>query len=56
MTNKLELALEQTGQVFLEMAKEIKTLKEEIADIEVLVHKHESLNYELGKIFSKAGY
>lgn len=33
MTNKLETALEQTGQVFLEMAKEIKILKEEIADL-----------------------
>ena len=33
MTNKLELALEQTGQVFLEMAKEIRDLKTEIADL-----------------------
>lgn len=52
MTNKLEVALEQVGQVFLEMAKEIKSLKEEIADLQVLTHKHESLNHEMGKIFN----
>ena len=33
MTNKLETALEQTGQVFLEMAKEIKALKDEIEEL-----------------------
>ena len=30
MTNRLEVALEQTGQVFLEMAKEIKAMRAEI--------------------------
>jgi hypothetical protein len=33
MTNRLETALEQTGQVFIEMAKEIKALKEEIEEL-----------------------
>ena len=33
MTNRLELALEQAGQVFLEMAHEIKALKTEIAEL-----------------------
>ncbi len=56
MTNKLEIALEQVGQVFLEMAKEIKNLKEEIADLQVLANKHESMNHELGKIFNTFKY
>ena len=51
MTNRLELALEQAGQVFMEMAHEIRTLKEEIADMQVMVHKHESINEEMSKIF-----
>ena len=33
MTNKLENALEQVGSVFIEMAKEIRDLKAEIADL-----------------------
>lgn len=33
MTNRLEMALEQVGGVFIEMAKEIRSLKEEIADL-----------------------
>ena len=33
MTNRLELALEQAGQVFLEMAHEIKALKTEIEEL-----------------------
>lgn len=33
MTNRLETALEQVGNVFIEMAKEIRELKEEIADL-----------------------
>lgn len=56
MTNRLEVALEQTAQVFMEMAQEIRTLKEEIAEMEVLVHKHETINYELAKVFKEASY
>jgi hypothetical protein len=56
MTNRLEVALEQTAQVFMEMAQEIRTLKEEIADMEVLVHKHETINCELAKVFKGANY
>lgn len=33
MTNRLEVALEQTANVFIEMAKEIRELKAEIADL-----------------------
>ena len=53
MTNKLESALEQVGNVFLEMAREIKELKTEIEDLQILVHKHETLNDELGRVFKK---
>ena len=33
MTNRLEQSLEQTGQVFIEMAKEIKTMREAISEL-----------------------
>ncbi len=33
MTNKLETALEQTGQVFLEMANEIRALRAELSEL-----------------------
>ena len=56
MTNRLETALEQTANVFMEMAQEIRALKEEIADMQVLVHKHETVNYELAKVFKEGGY
>lgn len=56
MTNRLEVALEQTAQVFMEMAQEIRTLKEEIAEMELLVHKHETINYELAKVFKGGNY
>ena len=52
MTNRLETALEQTGQVFIEMAQEIRKLKAEISDLEVLVHKHESINQKLAAIYN----
>lgn len=51
MTNKLEVALEQTANVFMEMAHEIRVLKQEIADMQIMVHKHESINQEMSKIF-----
>ena len=55
MTNRLEQALEQTGQVFIEMAHEIRKLKEEIADMQVLVHKHETINEQIGKVLLGGG-
>ena len=51
MTNRLELALEQAGQVFLEMAHEIKALKTEIAELQILVNKHESVNERMSNIY-----
>ena len=56
MTNRLEQALEQTANVFMEMAQEIRKLKEEIADMQVLVHRHETINYELAKVFKEGNY
>ena len=56
MTNRLEIALEQTANVFMEMAQEIRVLKEEIAEMQVLVHKHETINYELAKVFERGNY
>ena len=55
MTNRLETVLEQTANVFIEMAQELKRLREEIGDLEVLVHKHESFNSELRHLFDKYG-
>lgn len=52
MTNRLEIALEQVGVVFIEMAKEIRSLKDEISDLQVLVHKHETTNQNLSKVFN----
>lgn len=52
MTNRLETALEQVGVVFIEMAQEIRDLKAEIADLQVLVHKHETTNQNLSKVFN----
>ena len=51
MTNRLELALEQTANVFMEMAREIRALKEELADIQIMVNRHESINQEISNIF-----
>lgn len=51
MTNRLDAALEQVGHVFLEMAQEIRELKNSLQDLEVLVHKHESTNCKLGEVF-----
>ena len=56
MTNRLETALEQVGNVFIEMAKEIRELKAEIADLQVLVHKHETVNYKLAQVFKEDNY
>ena len=53
MTNRLEVALEQTATVFIEMAKELKKLREEISDLQVMVHRHESINYDLAQVFKK---
>ena len=53
MTNKLENALEQVGNVFIQMAKEIKSLKEEIADLQIMVHKHETTNSKLAQVFKE---
>ena len=53
MTNKLEVALEEAGKVFIEMAQEIKNLRAEIADLQIIVNKHETLNGELRNVFSK---
>lgn len=51
MTNRLEMALEQTAKVFMEMAQEIRALKEEIADMQILVHQHETTNQKLADVF-----
>ena len=53
MTNRLETALEQTANVFMEMAQEIIALKEEIADMQIKVNKHETLNNELRNAFNR---
>ena len=53
MTNRLEQALEQTGQVFIEMAQEIRKLKEEIAEMQVLVHKNESMKNEMLEVLKR---
>ena len=55
MTNRLEIALEQTANVFIEMAKELKNLRTEISNLQVMVHKHESLNDDLAQVFKKYG-
>ena len=55
MTNRLETALEQTANVFIEMAQELKHLREEISELQVMVHKHESCNHELAQVFKKYG-
>ena len=51
MTNRLEMALEQVGGVFIEMAKEIRCLKEEIADLQVQINRQETVNEGISKIF-----
>ena len=51
MTNRLEQALEQVGNVFIEMAQEIRKLKDEIAELQVLVNRHETVNDKLAEIF-----
>lgn len=56
MTNKLENALEQVGNVFIQMSIEIKELKAEIADLQIMVHKHESTNSKLAKVFREDNY
>ena len=48
MTNRLELALEQTSNVFMEMAHEIRTMRAEIEELQILVHKHETINNQMG--------
>ena len=52
MTNRLEIALEQTANVFMEMAQEIRNMRCEISELQVLVHKHESTNENLSKVFN----
>lgn len=52
MTNRLETALEQVGNVFIEMAKEIRTLKEEIADLQIMIHNHETLKDNMIKVLT----
>ena len=51
MTNRLEQSLEQTGQVFIEMAKEIKAMREAISELQIMVHKHETVNQKLCNTF-----
>lgn len=55
MTNRLETALEQTANVFIEMARELKSLREEISELQLMVHKHDSCNRELAQVFQKYG-
>ena len=52
MTNRLEVALEQTANVFMEMANEIRAMRAEIEELQILVHKHESINENLNKVFN----
>lgn len=52
MTNRLETALEETAKVFIEMAQEIRAMRCEIEDLQILVHKHESINENLSKVFN----
>lgn len=53
MTNRLEQALEQTANVFMEMANEIRTMRAEIEDLQILVHKHETTNEALADVFKR---
>ena len=55
MTNRLEIALEQTANVFIEMAKELKNLRTEISDLQLMVHKQESCNREIAQVLNKYG-
>jgi hypothetical protein len=52
MTNRLETALEQTASVFMEMAQEIRAMRVEIEELQILTHKHESVNENLSKMFN----
>lgn len=52
MTNRLEMALEQTGQLFIEMANEIRAMRADIEDLKILVYKHESTNVNLSNVFN----
>lgn len=52
MTNRLETALEQTANVFMEMAQEIRAMRAELSELEILVHRHESVNENLSKMFN----
>ena len=53
MTNRLELALEQTSNVFMEMAREIRGMRAEIEELQILVHKHETINNQMGFYINK---
>ena len=53
MTNRLELALEQTSNVFMEMAREIRGMRAEIEELQILVHKHETINNQMGLQINK---
>ena len=53
MTNRLELALEQTSNVFMEMAREIRAMRAEIEELQILVHKHETINNQMGLQINK---
>ena len=51
MTDKLEIALEQTANIFMEMAKEIKSMRTKIEDLQIIVDKHEAINNNISQIF-----
>lgn len=51
MTNRLETALEQTANVFMEMAQEIRAMRAELSELEILVHRHETINNDISKVF-----
>lgn len=53
MTNKIETVCEQLSALFQEFSKEMRSLKEEIADLQIQSNKLESLKDDLRQIFNK---
>ena len=53
MTNKMEQALQSAAEAFAAMAEEVRQIRTDIEDIQVMVHKHETLNNELANLFRK---
>ena len=44
MTNRIEVILKQMAELCLELADEFKHQRENISELEILVHRHETIN------------